>query len=197
MKVLIIDDSEYKYTQIKDSLDRLGGPWITWEKSRNSGLVSVLKHNVQKKFDPFDLIITDNILPIYDGEKELEPFAKDIVNEIRRMGLEDLPIVVCSSDDIEECDCNYIIKYNVNVSLDGILQVILGDIAANKKIKEQEEIRDCKSCQNMSCRVETYEKPVENCLGYIHHKEKLNKANVNYTSVGNLQEQGLVKKLIK
>ena len=24
----------------------------------------------------------------------------------------------------------------------------------------------------MSCRVESYEKPVDNCVGYIHHDEK-------------------------
>lgn len=32
--------------------------------------------------------------------------------------------------------------------------------------------KDCRSCQNMSCRVESYEKPVDNCVGYIHHDEK-------------------------
>lgn len=32
--------------------------------------------------------------------------------------------------------------------------------------------RDCRSCQNMSCRVESREKPVDNCVGYIHHDEK-------------------------
>lgn len=32
--------------------------------------------------------------------------------------------------------------------------------------------KDCHSCQNMSCRVESYEKPVNNCMGYIHHDEK-------------------------
>ena len=31
--------------------------------------------------------------------------------------------------------------------------------------------KDCHSCQNMSCRVESYEKPVDNCIGYIHHDE--------------------------
>lgn len=31
--------------------------------------------------------------------------------------------------------------------------------------------KDCRTCQNMSCRVEQYEKPVEDCIGYIHHEE--------------------------
>ena len=61
MRVLIIDDSEYKYTQIKDSLDRLVSPWITWCRSRDTGLASIIRHNLKQDFEPFDLIITDYI----------------------------------------------------------------------------------------------------------------------------------------
>ena len=52
VRVLIIDDSEFKYTQIKDSLNRLISPQITWCKSRNSGLALILKHNVKQVFEP-------------------------------------------------------------------------------------------------------------------------------------------------
>ena len=31
------------------------------------------------------------------------------------------------------------------------------------------KLKDCRTCQNMSCRVEIDEKPIEDCLGYIHH----------------------------
>lgn len=34
------------------------------------------------------------------------------------------------------------------------------------------ELKDCRTCQNMSCRVEIYDKPVEDCLGYINHEER-------------------------
>lgn len=37
---------------------------------------------------------------------------------------------------------------------------------------DDETTKDCRSCQNMSCRVECYEKPIDNCIGYIHHDEK-------------------------
>ena len=37
---------------------------------------------------------------------------------------------------------------------------------------DDETTKDCRSCQNMSCRVESCEKPVDNCVGYIHHDEK-------------------------
>ena len=55
-------------------------------------------------------------------------------------------------------------------------------IMLKKKIKEStklsitnvddEATKDCRSCQNMSCRVESYEKPVDNCIGYMHHNEE-------------------------
>ena len=41
----------------------------------------------------------------------------------------------------------------------------------NNKILDT-KAKDCRTCQNMSCRVESYEKPVDNCVGYIHHDEK-------------------------
>lgn len=37
---------------------------------------------------------------------------------------------------------------------------------------DDETTKDCRSCQNMSCRVESCEKTVDNCIGYIHHDEK-------------------------
>ncbi len=37
---------------------------------------------------------------------------------------------------------------------------------------DDEATKDCRSCQNMSCRVESYEKPVDNCIGYMHRDEE-------------------------
>ena len=31
--------------------------------------------------------------------------------------------------------------------------------------------KDCRTCQNMSCRVEQNEKPVAGCFGYINHNK--------------------------
>lgn len=33
--------------------------------------------------------------------------------------------------------------------------------------------KDCRTCQNMSCRVEQNEKPVDGCLGYINHRQDI------------------------
>lgn len=138
MNILIIEDNEEKYNQINDSLNRvLESPTTVWMKSRNSGLISIMIRNVERKLKPYDLIICDNYLPLYDidesdmfeSEEDVIPYAADIVREVReRFELVDLPIIVCSSEKIDECDCNYVIRYNPRVSLDESLKAILSDM---------------------------------------------------------------------
>lgn len=136
MRVLIIEDNENKYKDIKESLDRVCSPWITWCKSRNYGLATFIKCNEKGLFEPYDLVITDNIMPLYDDDSELEPFASDIVDEIRRRGFEDIPIIVCSSGEVEECDYNYFINYDPSISLDETFEIIITDIKAYKALKQ-------------------------------------------------------------
>lgn len=38
--------------------------------------------------------------------------------------------------------------------------------------------KDCRTCQNMSCRVEQYDKPIEYCIGYINHDFKKDKTTL-------------------
>lgn len=132
MKILIIDDSEYKYNDIKEALNRvlIETPSITWEKSRNSGLLSIRRHNYREnEFEPYDVVICDNYMPIYDEDMEIRPYGEYIVREIRkRFKLNDLTIIMCSSEYVENCDYNYQIKYDSSVMLDGMLEKIFKDM---------------------------------------------------------------------
>jgi hypothetical protein len=79
------------------------------------------------------LVICDNYLPLYDDGWEAEPFGQDIVEEVReRFELTDLPIVMCSSEDVGEFDYNYKIRYDSSVIMDEIFKTIIGDIIAKK-----------------------------------------------------------------
>lgn len=49
-------------------------------------------------------------------------------------------------------------------------QFVIEDTSIDKS-KNFAKPKDCRTCQNMSCRVEMNEKPIEDCLGYIYHKE--------------------------
>ena len=131
MKILVIDDNEFKFNNIKKILEKVDvEPEITWAKSRNSGLISILQHNVQDNdLEPFDMLICDNYLPIYDDDWKTKPFGQDIVEEVRkRFGLTDLPIVMCSSEDVGEFDYNYKIRYDSSVIMDPMFKEVIDDI---------------------------------------------------------------------
>lgn len=129
MRILIIEDNEYKYRDIKNTLVRcLEAPEIDWEKSRNGGLLLIKEHNY-RNHDPYDMVICDNYMPIYDDENNIKPLGLDIVREIReRFELKNLIIVMCSSEEVEESDYNYKIRYDQFVSMDEIFKEIIDDI---------------------------------------------------------------------
>lgn len=130
MNILIIENNEYK--QISDSLNRiLENPNIIWMNSRNSGLVSFNIRNKTRKLSPYHPVITSNYLPLNSTDSNIsnvEPFASDIVNEIRRLGFLNIPIIICSEEVVEKCNTNYFIKYKSNIELDKYLKNILDDI---------------------------------------------------------------------
>lgn len=136
MNILIIEDNKSKYKNLEDTLNRVvDNPSITWEQSRNNGLVAIREHNFinDNELVPFDLVICDNYLPIYDDDWETEPFGQDIVEEVReRFGLTDLSIVMCSSEDVGEFDYNYKIRYDSSVIMDEMFKSIVDDIVGKK-----------------------------------------------------------------
>ncbi len=149
MNILIIEDNKSKYKNLEDTLNRvLDNPFITWEQSRNNGLVAIKEHNFinDNELVPFDMVICDNYLPVYDDEYETKPFGKYIVTRIRKvLNLTDLPIVMCSSEDVGEFDYNYKIRYDSSVIMDEIFKTIIDDIVAKKTstvlIKKNNNVR--------------------------------------------------------
>lgn len=137
MNILIIEDNKSKYKNLEDTLNRVvDNPSIIWEKSRNNGLVAIKEHNFinDNELVPFDMVICDNYLPIYDDEYETKPFGKYIVTRIRKvLNLTDLPIVMCSSEDVGEFDYNYKIRYDSSVIMDEMFKMIIDDINDKKK----------------------------------------------------------------
>ena len=63
-------------------------------------------------------------------------------------------------------------KYSVNQ--ENYINFIYNVVLKFYEMKTKDNItKDCRTCQNMSCRVENSEKPVEDCLGYINHEERV------------------------
>ena len=80
------------------------------------------------------MVVCDNYLPLSDDEWKTEPFGQDIVEEVREcFELVDLPIVMCSSEDVGAFDYNYKIRYDSLVIMDEIFKTIIDDINDKKK----------------------------------------------------------------
>ena len=138
MKILIIDDDEYKYKNIFNSLNRiLDTPDIKRAKSRNGGLFAI--YVSEKNNNPFEFIVCDNYMPLNDDEYKIEPFAEDIINEIRRITTNKI-ICTCSSGDVEKWDYNYFIKYNPSILMDEQFKMIFLDMLKYKQTNLNEKI---------------------------------------------------------
>lgn len=136
MKVLIIEENEDRYKLIRESLHRVTHPFITWCRTGSSGLVSIIVRNVKKSNEAFDFVILDDSLTVNTINKANSYDTRYIVDEIRKLGLDDLPIVVCSSREIEDCDYNYRVDYNLSGNMDHILRDVLIDIDAHHHLKD-------------------------------------------------------------
>lgn len=131
MRYLIIEDEEYKYNHISKDINKVDkNAEFIWCKSRNDGLFNFYKRNVKKEDEPINWVITDNYLPLCEGDRDVEPFADDIIEEVRRLGFEDIPIVVCSSNYKGDADFNYKIKYDCSVDYTETFDYILADNVA-------------------------------------------------------------------
>ena len=129
MKILLIEDNFYKASTIMDDLNSVGETDITLTRSRNAGLREF--HGAKKDNKPFDMVITDNYLPIYDNERNTEPYAADIIREIRRW-CDETPICVCSSEefDIDNIDANYTVTFNSSVYMVPMWETVITDAKA-------------------------------------------------------------------
>lgn len=160
MIVLVIEDNENKFNDISDALNRvLEYPTIMWKKSRNSGLAAIIENNVRGCDVAYDMVICDNYLPLYDDEFELRPMASNIIGRIRRNGLTDLPIIVCSSEEVDNCDYDYKIKYEPGIQLDDSFRDIFD------KLNYQEFIRSAQNDNEVMTKQDAKVKNLKRKLG--------------------------------
>ena len=145
MKILVIEDTDYKFEEIKGYLTSLEETDITRMKSRNGGLIEL--RDSFRKIDktPYDLLILDMVIPLYedDSRKLLNDGGKSILSEIERCGWP-IPVCICSSDSYdsekeklcEEYGVLKYIEYNSSVWLEPQFKEAL--IAAKNKINKPE-----------------------------------------------------------
>lgn len=131
MRILIIEDTRPKMNDIIQACRRiLDDPSIDIAVTRNEGLLEY--RSALKCGEPYDVVITDDLLPIEQGEYP-EPFAEDILREINRLDeVYDLQHscikIVCSSDEFRSnkyAGKYEFVHYNPSIVLDDRLKEIL------------------------------------------------------------------------
>lgn len=124
LKVLVIDDEELKARNIIKALKEvLGDIEVDRKKNRNDGLYAIKTHH--DSHDEYDIIITDNYMPLRKDTKTIEPFATDIVYQAEMIGATGVKII-CTSGLIGVCEADYyVVTYDSSAALDNKFRSIL------------------------------------------------------------------------
>ena len=127
LKVLVIEDYDFKFRDIEESLKRVTNNEVIIERKTacNSGLL-FLKETYAAG-SKFDLVITDNMMPIYSDSMELKLCANRVYREVHRRKYE-TKLVVCSSEVTDDVDCDNFLLYNPPVLLDDSLLSIIAEL---------------------------------------------------------------------
>ena len=127
LRVLVIEDSDFKFKDIEESLKRITNNEVSVERRTacNAGLI-FLKETYDSG-SKFDLVITDNMMPIYEDSSELKPCANRVYEEVHRRKYK-TKLVVCSSEVMNDIDCDDFLLYNSSVLLDDDLFDIIRDL---------------------------------------------------------------------
>lgn len=131
LKILIIEDNDYKFENIAHTVEKLCSCVIDRAESRNSGLSKI--RDSYLKNEPYNILFCDNYLPIYDHGQEIMPRAAEIIQYIRHRGYH-LPICLCSSESIEGINANYYLHYDSSVYLGGQVIEILTEIVGEMQL---------------------------------------------------------------
>lgn len=126
MKILIIEDEDYKYCNIVNILNQLGHTEITREKSRNSGICNIILSETEHS--QYDVLILDMNMPLYSDSNTIEKDAGlRIALEIKRRNIK-LPYIICSSEERINSDAIACIHYDSSVWMNNMFKEALSKV---------------------------------------------------------------------
>ena len=128
MNILIVEDDDYKYKNIVRYLKVVDEKLTIFRLNNCMDVVAYFRtlKNSDKKFD---LLITDNYMPLRSDTFDLSPCASYIINTFRNKVSKEIPVCICSSDEFNDvCDYNYFVLYEQAKSLQEDFAKIFSDI---------------------------------------------------------------------
>ena len=128
MNILIVEDDDYKYKNIVRDL-KVVDEKLTIFRLNNCMDALAYFRTLKNSGKKFDLLITDNYMPLRSDTFDLSPCASYIINTFRNKVSKEIPVCICSSDEFNDvCDYNYFVLYEQAKSLQEDFAKIFSDI---------------------------------------------------------------------
>ena len=184
VKDLSTQELEKMRKEIENKLENLSLKWLNASINTREKLDKDKDYNFNIKSLKYYIESINKYInnkELYDSEISTLSFNNFKKVELKRYSAvsrtEPVSRIPVSSSEIEKLNQSIKSKCKQNASeqargRDAAKDFITGSTNLSITNVDDETTKDCRSCQNMSCRVESCEKPVDNCVGYIHHDEK-------------------------
>ena len=114
MRVIIFEDNEIKYKDVKDILNSMGITDVTWITNAADGISYI--NDCMEKGSVVDLIITDMNFPLCYGVKP-EVFAGNWLVDYFKYNKIEIPIIICSAMSMDSDDIYGSIQYKLDDDL--------------------------------------------------------------------------------
>ena len=124
MKILLVEDNDYKCNDIVASLKACGETDVTRRISRNGSLIELMEAQDEDRM--YDLVILDMQIPLREEEpwRILQDGGMEVFEEIKRCEYDTL-VAFCSSELIENEDALMCIRYDSSVWMKPLFEELL------------------------------------------------------------------------
>ena len=143
MKILIVEDDDYKYKNIVRDLKVVDKNLTIFRLNNCMDALIYFRSLKNNCVNDYDLLITDNYMPLRNDSFDLVQSAIYIINGFKNDVSENIPICVCSADKFNvKCDYDYSILYEPTKSLQEDFSKIIDDINfKNNNLKEEKVLK--------------------------------------------------------
>ena len=129
MNILIVEDNDYKYKNMVRDLKAVVEDLNIFRLNNCMDALMYFRSLKNNSDNDYDLLITDNYMPLRKDSFDLVQSAIYIINSFKNDVSESVPICVCSSDEFnDDCDYNYFVLYEQAKSLQEDFIKIISDI---------------------------------------------------------------------
>lgn len=141
MNILIVEDDDCKYKNIVRDLKAVVKELYIFRLNNCMDALMYFRSLKNNSDNDYDLLITDNYMPLRKDSFDLVQSAIYIINSFKNDVSGSTPICVCSADKFNvKCDYDYSVLYEPTKSLQEDFSKIIGDINRKENDLKDEKI---------------------------------------------------------